>query len=242
MFHVKHLSPLTEQLCLYLKRGKHFKGVEVNMSVRVMLVDRFNIVREGIGKILESDNLEITAEAVDGAECLAKLDKVRPQIIIIDTDLPDEDGIIIINQIKKKNSYIKIIVLTCNYSANIIARSMEAGAKGFLTKECESVELKKAIYKVMSDENYVQHSLLMKISKNSTTRIADKNKIDLLTNREMEVLIQIANGMFNKEIATMLNISERTVKNHVSSIFKKIGVSDRTQAAVFAIKNNIVSL
>lgn len=212
------------------------------MSVRVMLVDRYNIVREGIGKLLEDDNLEITAEAGDGAECLSKIDKVRPHVIIIDTDLPDEDGITLLSQIKKKSSYIKVIVLTCNYNANIIARSMEAGAKGFLTKECESTELKKAIYKVMNDENYVQHSLLMQINKSSTNKIADKNKIDLLTNREMEVLIQIANGMFNKEIATLLNISERTVKNHVSSIFKKIGVSDRTQAAVFAIKNNIVNL
>ena len=94
----------------------------------------------------------------------------------------------------------------------------------------------------MAGENYIQASLIPALNNRLANRDIDKDKIDSLTGRELEVLIQVANGMFNKEIATNLNISERTVKNHISNIFKKIDVSDRTQAAVFAIKNNIIKL
>ena len=102
--------------------------------------------------------------------------------------------------------------------------------------------MKKAIKAVRDGENYIQPSLIPALNSQLLNRDTDKDKISLLTNRELEVLVQVANGMFNKEIATNLNISERTVKNHISNIFKKIDVSDRTQAAVFAIKNNIIKL
>ena len=95
---------------------------------------------------------------------------------------------------------------------------------------------------ILSGESYIQASLIPSLNNNLANRDIDKDKIDSLTTREMEVLIQVANGMSNKEIATNLNISERTVKNHISNIFKKTDVSDRTQAAVFAIKNNIITL
>ena len=94
----------------------------------------------------------------------------------------------------------------------------------------------------MSGENYIQPSLIPALNSRLIAKDVDKEKIESLTKRELEVLIQVANGMFNKEIATTLNISERTVKNHMSNIFKKLDVSDRTQAAVFAIKNDIIKL
>ena len=94
----------------------------------------------------------------------------------------------------------------------------------------------------MNGESYIQPKLIPALNNRLVARDVDKDKIDSLTSRELEVLIQVANGMFNKEIATSLNISERTVKNHISNIFKKIDVSDRTQAAVFAIKNDIIKL
>ena len=217
-------------------------GVEVKMSVKVMLVDNHVIVREGISKLLENDNVEIVSEASSGEECLEKLDKVKPHVLIIDINLPDRDGFQVVEEIRRKYNSLKIIVLTNESRVNIIKRAMELGVKGFLTKECTTFELKKAIYRVCNDENYIQSNLTSRINDKSLTRTADKNKINSLTNRELEVLIQIANGMFNKEIAILLNISERTVKNHVSNIFKKIGVSDRTQAAVFAIKNNLINI
>jgi len=95
---------------------------------------------------------------------------------------------------------------------------------------------------VNNGENYIQPKLIPALNNKLVSRDIDKDKIDSLTGREIEVLIQVANGMFNKEIANTLNISERTVKNHISNIFKKIEVSDRTQAAVFAIKNDLIKL
>ena len=113
---------------------------------------------------------------------------------------------------------------------------------GYILKDSESSELKKAIKAVKDGENYIQPSLIPSLNNYLLNRDSDNDKLTLLTNRELEVLVQVANGMFNKEIALNLNISERTVKNHISNIFKKIDVSDRTQAAVFAIKNNIIKL
>lgn len=102
--------------------------------------------------------------------------------------------------------------------------------------------MKQAITTIINGESYIQPSLLPALNSRLINRDIDKEKLESLTKRELEILIQVAGGMFNKEIAINLNISERTVKNHISNIFKKIDVSDRTQAAVFAIRNNIVKL
>ena len=119
---------------------------------------------------------------------------------------------------------------------------MDIGVDGYILKDSESAELKKAIFSIYNGESYIQASLIPSLNYRLANRDLDKEKIDSLTKRELEVLIQVANGMFNKEIAIILNISERTVKNHISNIFKKIEVNDRTQAAVFAIKNNLIKL
>ena len=109
-------------------------------------------------------------------------------------------------------------------------------------KDSGSSELKQAINVIMSGESYIQPSLLPALNSRLINRDVDQDKLQTLTKRELEILTQVAGGMFNKEIAVNLNISERTVKNHISNIFRKIDVSDRTQAAVFAIRNNIVKL
>ena len=123
-----------------------------------------------------------------------------------------------------------------------LMKAVDIGVDGYILKDSESSELKKAIKAVKDGENYIQPSLIPSLNNYLLNRDSDNDKLTLLTNRELEVLVQVANGMFNKEIALNLNISERTVKNHISNIFKKIDVSDRTQAAVFAIKNNIIKL
>ena len=121
-------------------------------------------------------------------------------------------------------------------------KAVDIGVDGYILKDSESSELKKAINVVLSGESYIQPKLIPFLNQRLMARDQDKDKIDSLTKRELEVLSEVANGMFNKEIAISLNISERTVKNHISNIFKKIDVSDRTQAAVFAIKNDLVNI
>ena len=136
----------------------------------------------------------------------------------------------------------KVIVLTIHNEIEYLVKALEIGCDGFILKDSDFDTLKKAIFSVYSGETYIEPSLMPLLNSSLAERDVLKEKVSDLTRREMEVLKMISSGAFNKEIALTLNISERTVKNHVSNIFKKIGVSDRTQAAVFAIKNNLVDI
>lgn len=213
------------------------------MSTKVMIADDHSLIREGIKQLLEFDgNIEVVSEAANGIECLDKLEDSVPDILLLDINMPEKNGLEVLDEIKKKEYDIKVLILTVHNELEYLLKAVDIGVDGYILKDSRSDELKRAIHSVLSGENYIQASLIPALNNRLANRDIDKDKIDSLTSRELEVLIQVANGMINKEIATSLNISERTVKNHVSNIFKKIDVSDRTQAAVFAIKNNIITL
>jgi len=208
-----------------------------------MLADDHVLMREGIRQLLEFDgSIEVVAEANDGEECIEKLLEVKPQILLLDINMPVKNGIEVLKEIRKQKIDVKVLILTVHDGIEYLLKAVDFGVDGYIMKDSESAELKKAINVIMSGESYIQPKLIPALNNRLVARDIDKDKIDSLTGRELEVLIQVANGMFNKEIATSLNISERTVKNHISNIFKKIGVFDRTQAAVFAIKNDLVKL
>lgn len=212
-------------------------------KTKVMIVDDHSLIREGLKQLLEFDgSIEIVGEASNGVECLEKLNDVNPEVLLLDINMPEKNGIEVLKEMKTKDSPVKVLILTVHNELEYLIEAIEIGVDGYILKDSQSAELKKAIQAVLEGENYIQPSLIPALNNQLVNRDIEKDKINLLTNRELEVLIQVANGMFNKEIATNLNISERTVKNHISNIFKKIDVSDRTQAAVFAIKNNIIKL
>ena len=218
-------------------------GEENFMSTKVMLVDDHALIREGIKQLLEFDgSIDVIEQGSDGAECLEKLQHVLPDILLLDINMPNVNGIEVLEEIKKKNIPVKVLMLTVHSEVEYLIQAVDIGANGYILKDSGSEELKKAIQSVMEGDSYIQPSLIPSLNSRLVNRDIDKEKIAALTKREMEILTQIAGGMFNKEIAMNLNISERTVKNHISNIFKKIDVSDRTQAAVFAIRNNIVKL
>ena len=213
------------------------------MSIKVMLADDHILMREGIRQLLEFDgSISVIAEASDGEECIEKLLKSKPEVLLLDINMPKKNGIEVLEEIKSRNINVKVLILTVHNETEYLLKAVDIGVDGYILKDSESAELKKAINAVLSGENYIQPSLIPALNNRLISRDIDKDKIDSLTKRELEVLIQVANGMFNKEIATSLDISERTVKNHISNIFKKIDVSDRTQAAVFAIKNDLIKL
>lgn len=212
-------------------------------KIRVMITDDHSLIREGLKQLLEFDgSIEIVGEASNGVECLEKLEECNPEVLLLDINMPEKNGIKVLKQMKAENLQIKVLILTVHNEMDYLMQAVDIGVDGYILKDSESSELKKAIRAVKDGENYIQPSLIPALNSQLLNRDTDKDRISLLTNRELEVLVQVANGMFNKEIATNLNISERTVKNHISNIFKKIDVSDRTQAAVFAIKNNIIKL
>jgi len=208
-----------------------------------MLVDDHMLMREGIRQLLEFDGtIQVIAEASDGEECISKLLDVKPEVLLLDINMPKKNGIEVLEEIKNRNINVKVLILTVHNEIEYLLKAVDIGVDGYILKDSESSELKKAINVLAQGENYIQPSLIPALNSRLVSRDQDKDKLDNLTKRELEVLIQVANGMFNKEIATSLNISERTVKNHISNIFKKIDVNDRTQAAVFAIKNDLIKL
>lgn len=212
-------------------------------AIRVMIADDHSLIREGLKQLLEFDgSIKVVGEAANGVECLENLEKYDPEVLLLDINMPEMNGIEVLKKMKEKQSSVKVLILTVHNELEYLMNAVDIGVEGYIMKDSESAELKKAIRAVRDGENYIQTSLIPALNNQLLNRDVDKDKVASLTNRELEVLVQVANGMFNKEIATNLNISERTVKNHISNIFKKIEVSDRTQAAVFAIKNNIIKL
>lgn len=208
-----------------------------------MISDDHMLMREGIRQLLEFDgSIKVVAEASNGVECLEKVVSVKPDVLLLDINMPKKNGIEVLEEIKKNKIDTKVLILTVHNEVEYLVRAVDIGVEGYILKDAESAELKSAIYHIIDGENYIQPSLIPALNNRLINRDSDKAKIDSLTNREREVLVHVANGMFNKEIALNLNISERTVKNHISNIFKKINVNDRTQAAVFAIKNNLIKL
>lgn len=208
-----------------------------------MISDDHVLIREGIKQLLEFDgDIEIIAEANDGLECLSVLRRVLPDVLFLDINMPHKNGIEVLQEIRNENIPVKVLILTVHNEIDYLVRAVEIGVDGYLLKNSGSAELKKAIHSVINGESYIQPDLIPELNARLITRNDNREKIDALTRRELEVLILVASGMFNKEIAEEMKISERTVKNHISSIFKKIDVADRTQAAVFAIKNNLVEI
>ena len=209
------------------------------MAINVLLADDHKMVREGLKQLLEIDSeIKVVGEAGDGYECLNITNKTKPNIVL----LPNLDGLQVLSIMKQQKMLCKIIVLTIHNEIEYLIKAIDIGCDGYILKDSNFDTLKKAIFSVYAGETYIEPSLMPLLNASLAERDVLKDKVSELTKRELEVLKMIASGAFNKEIASTLNISERTVKNHVSNIFKKIGVSDRTQAAVFAIKNNIISI
>ena len=213
------------------------------MSIKILIADDHLMVREGLKQLLELDgDIKVISEASDGLECLDLLNHIRPDVLLLDINIPKMNGLEVLQEIRKQKMNIKVLVLTIHNEVEYLLRAVDIGINGYILKDSESSVLKKAIFAVHNGETYIQPSLSPLLNSKMIDRDVDKEKIKSLTRRELDVLKLLAEGLFNKEIAFKLDISERTVKNHVSNIFKKIDVADRTQAAVFAIRNNLIGL
>ena len=213
------------------------------MAVKIMIADDHSLIREGLKNLLElHGDIQVIAEAEDGVDCLAKLKKCTPDVLLLDINMPRKNGLEVLQSLKNSRSKIKVLVLTVHNEVEYLMKAVDIGVDGYILKDSESAELKKAIFAVAEGKNYIQPSLIPALNSKMIEKNRDEGKIDSLTKRELEVLKLLAVGMYNKEVAERLEISERTVKNHVSNIFKKLEVADRTQAAVFAIRNNLIEI
>lgn len=213
------------------------------MSIKVMVVDDHSMVREGLINLLElEENIEVIEQAENGIDCLEKIESAIPDVLLLDINMPSMDGLEVLQKLKERDSKVKVLLLTAHNESEYLMKAVDLGINGYVLKDAPSSLLVKAINSVYFGEIFIQPSLVPMLDDKMEEKQQDKIKIDSLTKRELEVLKLLAVGMYNKEVGEKLEITERTVKNHVSNIFKKIGVSDRTQAAVFAIRNLLIDL
>lgn len=208
-----------------------------------MIADDHVMIREGLKHIIEFDeNIRVIEETGSGKECLDKLSAAKPDILLLDINLPDMNGIEILKLIVKKKRRPKVLMLTVHNETEYLIKAIDAGADGYILKDSDSRELNRAINCIYKGDKFIQPSLIPALNSRLIARDMDQDKLALLSGRELEVLNLVAAGYANKDISDKLCISERTVKNHLSNVFKKIDCNDRTQAAVFCIRNGLVGL
>lgn len=214
---------------------------KVKDKIEIIIADDHMMIREGLKQLLELDGtMKVIAEANDGEECLNLLNKkIHPDILLLDINMPKKNGIEVLEYIKQNKIPVKVLILTVHNEVEYLLKAVGIGIDGYLLKDSSYDELKEAIDVVISGNTYIQPSLLPALNESMEDYALDKEKIECLTKRELDVLRLISEGCSNKKISDELTISERTVKNHISHIFRKIDVEDRTQAAVFAIRNKI---
>ena len=213
-------------------------------KITVMIADDHMLMREGLKQLLELENdIDVIAQAGDGEEAIAQASEYNPDVVLLDINMPRMNGIDTLKRFKDLGIDSKVIMLTIHEDREYLYETMKIGANGYLLKDSDAGSLINAIKGVHKGQTYIQPSIVSLLVENMDQGDGRYNeevaKIELLTKREYEVLTLIAEGLDNRTIANKLYISEKTVKNHVSSILKKLDVNNRIQAAIFAFKTNI---
>lgn len=210
--------------------------------IKVMLVEDHSMIREGLKQLLELENdIRVVAGFADGRRASEEYLSIKPDVVLMDINMPVMTGLEATEQIRKLDNDAKIIMLTIHQDREYLIKALDLGAVGYILKDAESKVLIEAVRSVYNGQTYIQSSMARElVSEYRRIKSGPTNSPgDQLTGRELQVLKLLTKGMLNKEIANVLFISEKTVKNHISSIFRKLDVQDRTQAAVYAIKHRM---
>ncbi len=208
-------------------------------KMKILIADDHSLFREGLRKLLESDNtFEIVSEVGDGQGAINMARKLKPDLILMDINMPGTNGLIATQVIKREFPNIKVIALTV-FEGEEVLELVKAGVSAYMLKDVLGSDLIQTIHRVLAGE-VVIHPRVTSYLVQELTRTDKKSDNLNLTRREMDVLEMLVKGNSNRDMAEAMFISEKTVKNHLTSIFRKLGVKDRTQAAVFAIRHKIV--
>ena len=212
-------------------------------KLRIFIADDHAIVREGLRSLLATEpDLELVGEASDGVQAVCKVHALKPDVILLDLMMPRMDGVEAISEIKKAWQDAKIIVLTSFSDDEKVFSAIRSGALGYLLKESSPDELLKAIYSVSRGEGFLSPSIASKVMREINQPPKLPPTESPLTEREVEILQLVAQGLTNDDIAEKLVVSERTVRTHVSNILAKLQLANRTQAALYALKEGLASL
>jgi two-component system response regulator DegU len=213
------------------------------MVIRLMLVDDHKMLRQGLRRSLEEEGFSIVAEAADGTEAVRLAPAIKPDVVLMDVSMPDMDGIEATKRILAVDPDRRIVMLTMHGDASVIEQAIKAGAVGYLTKDCSIDEVVEAIRMAANGETALSpqlaQTMLREVRKIHGTEKEDER---VISKREEEVLQLIADGCSTPEVAAKLYISQKTVKNHLASIYEKLNARDRTQAVLTAVRMGIVRL
>jgi two-component system, NarL family, response regulator LiaR len=209
--------------------------------IRVLLVDDHAVVREGLRTFLElQEGMEVVGEAEDGEQALTEAERLRPDVILMDLVMPVLDGVGAMRELRQKLPSCRVIVLTSFADDDRLLPAIQAGAAGYLLKNVQPKELARAVRAAHAGEALLDPSIAARLVE-AIAQPAGEEPRDELTPREREVLELIGRGLSNKRIALELGVSEKTVKTHVGHLLHKLGVADRTQAALHAVRSGLLS-
>jgi DNA-binding NarL/FixJ family response regulator len=213
------------------------------MTIRLMLADDHRMLREGLGRSMREQGFDIVGEAGDGAEAVQMAMRLRPDVILMDVTMPEMDGVEACRAIRKDLTGTQVVMLTMHADQEVLASAIRAGASGYLVKDCSTEEIAAAVRMAASGETALSPQLAASML--NEVRKWDKAAAEeerIVTKREEEVLQLIADGCSTPEVAAKLYISQKTVKNHLASIYQKLDARDRTQAVLAAVRMGIVHL
>ncbi len=210
---------------------------------RVLIADDQTLFRAGLAGLLEGDpRVQIVGQAVDGLDVVKKAAAIKPDVVLMDLKMPNLDGVEATRQILAENPDIKVLVLTTFDTDSFVLQALRAGASGYVLKDSQAEAVVSSILAVVAGERVMASAVANRVVGMLSGTTTPKEFYDGLTAREVEILKLIAIGQANKQIAHRLSISEKTVRNHVSNIYEKLGIYDRSQAVLYAVRKGLVEL
>lgn len=214
----------------------------MSSKIRVLIADDHRLFSDGVKLVLDRDGIEVVGLASTGRQTVEMVSDLEPDVVLLDIRMPDMDGLQALAAIKSANPEVSVIILTSYNNPQYITRAISLGAAGYLIKDIDPDGVPQAVHSVVSGEAILDREILDMVVEqlSQATQPTDfKREIPSLTPQEVRILQLIAEGLDNNTIAEILSVSPNTVKTHVSNIFTKLGVSDRTQAAIWAIRRGI---
>jgi len=212
-------------------------------TARILVVDDQNLFRSGLVRLLEADSrVQVVGQAVDGLDVIKKVASLKPDVILMDLKMPNLDGIEATRRVVAEHPQVKILILTTFETDSYVLQALRAGASGYVLKDAHIDSIVSSILAVISGERVMASAVVNRVIEMLSGNSTPKEFYDGLTGREIEILKLIAIGQANAQIARRLDISDKTVRNHVSNMYEKLHIYDRSQAVLYAVRKGLVEV